>query len=256
MRYFYQNKSNELTLKHFYLQLIFILFLTMAHAQNGATYQIKGKVNADINDLEGINVENVESEKTTVTDKQGYFYINARVGETLVLSSVQLKKVYRIINESDLDKELIYILMSAKTVELKEVVIEKSEINAVSVGIVSKNQKTFTPAERKLNEATTGGGLVPLNPILNAISGRTTMLKKEIIVEKKEKSLYRIEYLFEENYFVEKLKIPQEFVKGFQYYAVENIDLQKALKAKNKTLAKFLMINLSKEYLQTIQSKD
>jgi hypothetical protein len=243
-------------LKHFYLQLIFILFITMANAQNGATYQIKGKVNADINDLEGINVENVESEKTTITDKQGYFYINARVGETLVLSSVQLKKVYRIINESDLDKELIYVSMSAKTVELKEVTIEKSEINAVSQGIVSKNQKTYTPAERKLYEATTGGGIVPLNPILNAISGRTAMLKKEIIVEKNEKSLYRLEYLFEENYFVEKLKIPQEFVKGFQYYAVENDDLQKALKAKNKTLAKFLMINLSKEYLQTIQSKD
>ena len=149
MRYFYQNKSNELTLKHFYLQLIFILFLTMAHAQNGATYQIKGKVNADINDLEGINVENVESEKTTVTDKQGYFYINARVGETLVLSSVQLKKVYRIINESDLDKELIYILMTAKTVELKEVVIEKSDINAVSLGIVSKIKR----ATRQPNES-------------------------------------------------------------------------------------------------------
>ena len=252
MRYFYQNKSNELTLKHFYLQLIFILFLTMANAQNGATYQIKGKVNADISDLEGINVENVESEKTTVTDKQGYFYINARVGETLVLSSVQLKKVYRIINESDLDKELIYILMSAKTVELKEVVIEKSEINAVSMGIVSKDQKTYTPAERKVRTATTG----LLDPLLNKISGRTEMLKKEVVVEKNEKALVRLEYLFEENYFVEKLKIPQEFVKGFQYYAVENVDLQKALKAKNKTLAKFLMINLSKEYLQTIQSKD
>ena len=252
MRYFYQNKSNELTLKHFYLQLIFILFLTMAHAQNGATYQIKGKVNADISDLEGINVENVESEKTTVTDKQGYFYINARVGETLVLSSVQLKKVYRIINESDLDKELIYISMSAKTVELNEVVIEKSEINAASLGIVSKDQKTYTPAERKVRTATTG----LLDPLLNKISGRTEMLKKEVVVEKNEKALVRLEYLFEENYFVEKLKIPQEYVKGFQYYAVENVDLQNALKAKNKTLAKFLMINLSKEYLQTIQSKD
>lgn len=224
----------------------------MAHAQNGVTYQIKGKVNADISDLEGINVENVESEKTTVTDKQGYFYINAKVGETLVLSSIQLKKVYRIIIESDLDKELIYILMSAKTIDLKEIVIEKSEINAVSEGIVSKNQKNYTPAERKVRTATTG----LLDPLLNKISGRTEMLKKGVAVEKNEKALVRLEYLFEENYFVEKLKIPQEFVKGFQYYAVENIDLQNALKAKNKTLAKFVMINLSKEYLRIIQSKD
>ena len=120
------------------------------------------------------------------------------------------------------------------------------------LGIVSKEQKTYTPAERKVRTATTG----LLDPLLNKISGRTEMLKKEVVVEKNEKALVRLEYLFEENYFVEKLKIPQEYVKGFQYYAVETVDLQNALKAKNKTLAKFLMINLSKEYLQTIQSKD
>lgn len=239
-------------MKHFYTQLIFILFLTMTYAQNGATYQIKGKVNADISDLEGINVENVESEKTAITDKEGYFYINARVGETLVLSSVQLKKVYRIITESDLDKELIYILMSSKTVELKEVVIEKSQLNAASLGIVSKDQKTYTPAERKVYTATTG----LLDPLLNKISGRTEMLKKEVIVERNEKALIRLDYYFEENFYIEKLKIPQEYVKGFQYYAVESAELQNALKAKNKTLAKFIMINLSKEYLQTLQSKD
>ena len=252
-------------MKHFYLQLIFVLFLTTVYAQDGATYQIKGKVNADISDLEGINVENVESEKTTVTDKQGYFYINARVGETLVLSSVQLKKVYRIINESDLDKELIYVLMNSKTVELKEVVIEKSEINASSIGIVSKDQKTYTPAERKVRTAEELHWYSPLlipvggmsvDGMINSISGRTEMLKKEVVVEKNEKALAKLEYLFEENYFIEKLKIPQEFVNGFQYYAVENVDLQNALKAKNKTLIKFIMINLSKEYLQTIQSKD
>ena len=224
----------------------------MTYAQNGATYQIRGKVNADISDLEGINVENVESEKTAITDKEGYFYINARVGETLVLSSVQLKKVYRIITESDLDKELIYILMSSKTVELKEVVIEKTQLNAASLGIVSKDQKTYTPAERKVYTATTG----LLDPLLNKISGRTEMLKKEVIVERNEKALIRLDYYFEENFYIEKLKIPQEYVKGFQYYAVESAELQNALKAKNKTLAKFIMINLSKEYLQTLQSKD
>lgn len=236
----------------------------MAHAQNGATYQIKGKVNADINDLEGINVENVESEKTTVTDKQGYFYINARVGETLVLSSVQLKKVYRIINESDLDKELIYILMTAKTVELKEVVIEKSDINAVSLGIVSKNQKSYTPAERKLRTAEElhwySPLLIPLggmsvDGMINSISGRTEMLKKEVIIEKNEKALETLEYLFEENYFIEKLKIPQEYVKAFQFYIIEDSAFAKAIKAKNKTLAQFRMGELAIKYLEMLEGK-
>jgi hypothetical protein len=155
--------------------------------------------------------------------------------------------------------------MNSKTVELKEVVIEKSEINASSIGIVSKDQKTYTPAERKVRTAEELHWYSPLlipvggmsvDGMINSISGRTEMLKKEVVVEKNEKALAKLEYLFEENYFIEKLKIPQEFVNGFQYYAVENVDLQNALKAKNKTLIKFIMINLSKEYLQTIQSKD
>jgi hypothetical protein len=42
--------------------------------------------------------------------------------------------------------------------------------------------KKYTPAERKLYTATSGGGI---DGLLNTISGRKAMLKKEIIVEKK-----------------------------------------------------------------------
>lgn len=74
---------------------------------------------------------------------------------------------------------------------LKEIeVIEYKNINPVALGIVPANQKTYTPAERKLYTATGGGnryGLstsVSLDGIINGISGRTKMLKKEVQVEK------------------------------------------------------------------------
>jgi hypothetical protein len=43
-------------------------------------------------------------------------------------------------------------------------------------------------------------------------------------VEKKERLMYRLEYLFGDKYYVETLKIPQDYIRGFQYYCIEDID--------------------------------
>jgi hypothetical protein len=56
------------------------------------------------------------------------------------------------------------------------------------------------------------------------------MLKKELEVEKKESYLRQLENWFTPDYFVNKLKIPAEYVKGFQYYSIENEPLVAVLK--------------------------
>ena len=61
------------------------------------------------------------------------------------------------------------------------------------MGIISPFTKHYTPAQRKLYTATSGGGIVPVDPILNWLSGRTAMLKKEVEVEKKETLMDKIE---------------------------------------------------------------
>ena len=99
------------------------------------------------------------------------------------------------------------------------------------------------------------GGSLGLDPILNWISGRTKMLKKELKVEKKEIALQKINDLFEEDYFTKILKIPVENVKGFQYFLVEDAEFVKALKSKNKTMAKFLLIGLASNYLDLQKQK-
>lgn len=224
-------------------------------AQNSSTKKMFGRIITNATDNESINISNQTSEKATVSDSKGNFVISVSVGDLLFFSAVNLKPLHYTIQKEDFEKEIFTITLFSKTEVLEEVLIEKSKLNALSLGILSKPAKVFTPAERKLNEATTGGGLVPLNPILNYFSGRTEMLKKEIEVEIKEKSLLRTEYFFEEDYYTELLKIPANYVKGFQYYCVEDVAFASALQAKNKTLAKFLLVNLSKKYLSLINSK-
>jgi hypothetical protein len=54
--------------------------------------------------------------------------------------------------------------------------VNESTITAESLGIIPYGQKKYTPAERKLYTATSGGGI---DGLLNTISGRKAMLKKK-----------------------------------------------------------------------------
>ena len=81
------------------------------------------------------------------------------------------------------------------------------------------------------------------------------MLKKEMIVESKEMLLEQIENKYEKEYFITKLKIPEEYVKGFQFYLVENNRFVTTMNSKNNTMTIFLMGELAAKYLEIIASE-
>ena len=227
-----------------------------------ASKKINGKVTADYNDLESIYIVNLKTEKSTLTERGGYFSINASVGDTIMFTAVQFKSLKITLKEEDFNKELLFVKMETFIRVLDEVKInEYKDINAVSLGIISSKTKHYTPAERKLKTASNSDAQIGTNtsigldPILNWMSGRTTMLKKEVEVEKKELMLTKIQNLYEAEYFVETLKIPEDFVKGFQYYIVEDAKFVEALKAKNKTMATFIMNELAVTYKELIAVK-
>ena len=91
---------------------------------------------------------------------------------------------------------------------------------------------------------------------MNLLSGRTAMLKKEIEIEKKERLLVVFGALYEDdNYFTKTLKIPADYVKGFQYYCIENKKFGEVLKTKNKTQIEFLIVPLAVKYNELISEK-
>jgi hypothetical protein len=230
---------------------IFLLFANFLQAQNGFSKKMTGRIILNSTETESINISNQTTERATVSDSKGNFIITVSVGDLLFFSAVNLKPLHYTIQKEDFEKDIFVIKMFSRTEELEEVLIEKSTITTESVGIIPRGIKTYTPAERKLM---TAGG-TPIDAMLNTFSGRMSMLKKEIEVEKKEKSLVKTEYLFEDKYYVETLKIPSDYIKGFQYYCVEDFAYANALQAKNKILAKFLLVNLSKKYLALINHK-
>lgn len=78
------------------------------------------------------------------------------------------------------------------------------------------------------------------------------MLEKELAVEKKEIFMQLLEKMFTIDHFVRTLSIPLDYVKGFEYFAVENESFTKILNTKNKTTTEFLLGELAVKYKEII----
>lgn len=61
-----------------------------------------------------------------------------------------------------------------------------------------------------------------------------------------------LESMFTIDHFVDRLKIPLEYVKGFKYYAVENDKFTVILNSKNKTSTEFLLGELAVKYKEIL----
>lgn len=245
----------------------FILFfaVTSIVAQDGTKKVLKGKVIANSNDLEGIYIVNKNSDLSTLTEKDGFFSIPAKVGDTLLFSAIQFKGIQLVLKKLDFENELFFVKMEILFTQLEEVTINQyKNINAVTLRILDKPAKKYTPAERKLRSAEELHWYSPLlipvggmsvDGMINSISGRTAMLKKEVEIERKEFLRKKITDQFTEDYFIKTLKIPTEYVSGFQYYLVEDAAFEIAINEKNKTKATFIMITLAVDYLKLLNEK-
>ena len=214
-------------------KIYFLLLIPFyANGQNIGEKRIHCKLIAENASVEGVNILNVVSEKTTVSDKNGEFYILAKLDDLLLITSLNLEIKRKLIEEEDLELEIINIQMIPKMTELKQVNInENTHLTAENLGIVRKDQKKYTPAERKLKTAGDFkpihllgllGGSLQVDPILNAINGRTKQLKKQVAVEKKEHLLVKLDNQFTDNYYIDQLNIDEDYVDGFKYYIIND----------------------------------
>ena len=175
--------------------IFLFLFFATTFVQSQTLTLLKGRITSQIKELNTVYVANLRSESNTTTDSNGSFSMFVKVGDTLQFSGLQVITKKVVIDENDVAKNLYVTNLEAKVIPLEEVEIKKyPNINAVSLGILEKPAKHYTPAERKLRTAEElhwySPLLIPLggmsfDGMLNSISGRTAMLKKELQVERK-----------------------------------------------------------------------
>ena len=238
--------------------LILLLFVPDVWAQDNLRKPLRGKITADTAQLKEIFIINNQTNEAVEVEARGYFTVMAMAGDMLLFSSTRFKARQYIVKQTDFDGDLLLVEMQAM-IQLDEVVIERYDhIKAVDLGILAGPPKKFTVAQRRLAFSDGSRNIyglnnqVSLDGVLNGLSGRTAMLRKNVEVEKKESFLKQIENMFDEAFFTGNLKIPAIYVKGFLYYIVENDSFTRVLPAGNKVALSFLLTQLAEKYLETI----
>ena len=257
--------KNTLLLLRMINKLAYLIFLISTLPGFCQEWQgLKGHVVAGNAPVAGVFVINKATGIEIKTDNNGNFTIPAVAGDYLVVygSSVEVHEFY--ISTATFKDQPYLMEVKPSAYELKEVVITEN-VSAEKLGIVPKNQKRYTPAERRLyiasdwkpsfNVGTSAGVVIPTDFIINAITGRTKMLKKAVKTETKEFAIDKINGLYTEQEVIDELKIPAEYVQGFLFYAVEDAACAKALKNKNDDLSKLLLMELAKNYNALIKDE-
>jgi len=218
----------------------FLLIGASSVAQNAFTRNLKGRVLNNDRGVSDVHVMNTSRNRATITNEEGRFAISVNLGDTLLFSAVQFKRKSLVISVNILESLSIEVPLEEFVNELDEVILRPYDLSgdlsrdmgqmktdgvvtASTLGLPNAYVKPLSQAERMKHEATTGGGLVPLNPLLNAITGRTKYLKKRVATENKYSRTSRVRAFYADSLFVQKLKIPEAKIDDFMYYCEVDI---------------------------------
>ena len=204
---------------------------------------INGKVVSPNKDVTGVTIQNITSKFATISDFEGNFSIRVSLGDTLVFSAVQFRRKTIPVSKALMNSTFIQIPLEEFVNKLREVTVRpfglsgniendltnlqfKKGVSAETLDLPNANVKIITQSERKLYEATTGSGLVPLNPILNWISGRTKRLKNKIAIEKRNNQTQKVRGFFIDSLFQSDLGVPIQKIDDFMYFCEVDNDFQ------------------------------
>ena len=239
--------------------LLIILFgcFGVSFAQNTV---LLGTVTGE-DSVENIHVINRTQNINTTTSAKGTFKIEAKENDTLIFKSLNYKLVKFKLSKQDIVEKAITVNLMLNINVLPEAQIgfslsgnltddvsnsnAKPGINFYDLGIPGYTGKQKTKRERILYEATSGGGILALNPIINAITGRTKRLKKHIALEENTMLMNRVKDKLSEVFFKAN-PLDEAYRTEFFYFCAED----KNFKARCSTNDFETLLFLKEKYIE------
>lgn len=243
------------------MPFLLIFFTSLGIAQSRK--QIYGKIIVVDASPFNVLVLNLNTQQEATSDKDGFFLILAQPDDVLVFSSQNLDYMRKIIDQTDLNPNTFTIKMTSKRIVLDEV--EVKSYNAVDLGILQRPARSYTTMERRLRTAgdfkpihllaLIGGGM-PLDPVFNAINGKTKRLKKEIKLEQSQKRLEQFQQFFPKEDLIDQVNINPEQVSEFTYFILDEEEFKVLLHAQDKNKMLFYLIQKFTEFKSKIISNE
>lgn len=245
------------------LALFFIVFIFVGYSQENERTLLRGKVLYRNSNVQNENVINSSTEMGVITNSDGEFAINVKVGDELVFMALnyQMKRV--LVTEDILKNNRLVVEVNEKVTELDEIVVGPENKEAF-IKLKNEEFKEFEygiePTDEVENIAMSNldrgmqNGLNFVN-IFKAIKKGLQGEEEETTSTTKLKLSDVLRQVYDDEFFVKDLQLPQDKIDAFLFYCDENIPEQSLLKKTNEFQLIDFLVNESKEFRKQLDEK-
>ncbi|PQB03744.1 hypothetical protein [Aureitalea marina] len=200
---------------------------------------IDGQIANEV-DIEGIHILNQSSGYNTVTDDRGRFRIQAKIGDTLFISSIRYQPTQQLIDREITEAGKLEILLKVLVNELDEVVLGhqlsgniQADIKTIKVvdtlnfddvgipGFKGNPQERIVPTWQAVIPTS-----VNLEAIYKHISGYYAKLKKKRKWEAQQTAVARMINFYTPEFFRESYGVPTDRVYDFLLFCIETTSVR------------------------------
>ncbi|NJB36018.1 MULTISPECIES: hypothetical protein [Flavobacteriaceae] len=240
-------------LRKYALLILITMALLPAQAQEATRQWLRGQVIYRGTNVVNENVINTNSQKATITDEGGRFAIEVKVGDQLVFTAVNYQLEVVLITQEMLNNGRLVVEVEEKVTELDEVIVgpENSE------QYVKLKNEEFQEYEYEIDRTTEvenvaqsqiergmkdGINFVNIfKAIFNAKNqetGEGTPLKVSEVLR----------HVYDDEFFVVDLGLPQKQIDAFLVYCDDKIPSQSLLKKENEFQLIDFLVTQSKNF--------
>ncbi len=252
-------KSNMKTLL---LSLTLFFSIHSIFAQDDERRILRGQVLYRDVSVPNENVINVTAERATITDDQGRFAIEVKEGDDLAFTAVNYEMKVVTISDEILKKNRLVVEVNEKVTELDEVIVTPEDKERF-LQVKNEEFKEFeyevdrsTEVENAAMQASSGP---QLQNGLNFVNIFRALFKSNTTTNDSGPKLKLSEVLrqvYDDEFFVVDLKLPQDQIGAFLVYTDDKLPEQSLLKKSNEFELIDFLVTQSKEFRKSLDVKE
>ncbi len=239
---------------------VFCFFLCLTCFSQEERQLLRGKVLYRGSNVANENVINATAETATITDDDGQFVIAVKEGDQLVFTAVNYQLEVVTITNAILENNRLVVEVTEKVTQLDEVVVSP-ENQKKFLEVKNEDFKTF---EYEIDRGTEVENIAESQNVrglqngINFVNIFKAMLKSKNKDNSDKTPLKVSEVLrqvYEDEFFVIDLKLPQERIDAFLLYCDDKIPSQTLLKKENEFQLIDFLVTQSKSYLSEVNEE-
>jgi hypothetical protein len=237
-----------------FLTLYLVLVGSYAFSQDGRRL-LRGQVLYRDSNVANENVINTTSGEATITNAQGRFAIAVALGDQLAFTAVNYQLKVVMVTQDILDNNRLVVEVKEKVTELDEVVVgpenQKKFLELKNESFKEQNYDTDIISESEniaLSQVDQGGMQDGVN-FVNIFKAIFKSNNKEGKEKKDIKMSQVLRQVYDDEFFVVDLGLPQNKINDFLFYCDAKVPPQSLLKKDNEFELIEFLVSQSKEYL-------